>query len=416
MARPPSVFVSYSHADKAAARAIADRLTELGTRVWLDEQELRVGDSIVERVTRAIADVHFVVAIVSENSVSSHWCQKELALAISGGLNRAGVKVLPLRLGAVEMPASIADTYHLRVDPDDPGSVADRLAQDVRAHLHDQAAARPLTAVGSPSAKNEPAKSSARIETTHPLEHPPSPVQPIGQRLILEPPHGSHLAPPSGPDRFPEFRPCPPDAPTSEMSVHLITNRQFLVFLSERENAAWRRGSIGPGMADDNYLAQLSDDARRANYPVVLVSYWAASAYAEWVSNKTRRTVRLPYQSEWKRAARAGRPESLWLDEEITRERVVYRDTDGRLSRVDGTDPNPWGLVGIVGHVRELCVDDGHEEHSNEVRVWACGGSYHSPRKGLKALEQIGARECLADVGFRCVAGLASNGSVRVDA
>jgi len=135
MGTEPSVFISYSHVDKEVARAIADGLANAGVRVWIDEGELRAGDSIIERVATAIADVNFVVAIVSVNSVGSGWCQKELSLAITGALNREGVRVLPLRLGDVDMPDSLADTYYLAVDPDDPAAVVDRLLADARDHL-----------------------------------------------------------------------------------------------------------------------------------------------------------------------------------------------------------------------------------------------------------------------------------------
>jgi len=131
----PSVFISYSHADKAVAIAIAVRLVELGARVWIDEGELRVGDSIIERIGTAIAEVHFVVAIVSASSIGSQWCQKELSLAITGGLQREGVKVLPLRLGDVEMPPTLKDLLYLSIDPNDPAAVAPRLFQDAQAHM-----------------------------------------------------------------------------------------------------------------------------------------------------------------------------------------------------------------------------------------------------------------------------------------
>src|SRR4051794_39132022 len=89
-----SIFISYSHGDKAIACKLADGLTKYGLRVWIDEGELMIGDSIIDRVSNAIAEVHFVVAPVSRNSVKSSWCQKEIALALTGGLKRRGVKIL----------------------------------------------------------------------------------------------------------------------------------------------------------------------------------------------------------------------------------------------------------------------------------------------------------------------------------
>lgn len=135
MGRQPSVSISYSHADKAVAQVLAEGLATAGAKVWIDEGELRVGDSIIDRIARAIAEVEFVVAIVSVNSIGSPWCEKELSLATTGGLNREGVKVLPLRLGSIRMPASLADTYYLSVDPDDPAAVVDILLHHARSHL-----------------------------------------------------------------------------------------------------------------------------------------------------------------------------------------------------------------------------------------------------------------------------------------
>jgi hypothetical protein len=49
MAVTVSVFFSYSHADKAVARKLASYLNDQGFRVWIDEGELAIGDSIIER-------------------------------------------------------------------------------------------------------------------------------------------------------------------------------------------------------------------------------------------------------------------------------------------------------------------------------------------------------------------------------
>jgi TIR domain len=108
---PASVFISYSHADKDLARALAAVLQDRGVRIWIDEGELKVGDSIIERIATAIADIDFFLVLVSESSRSSNWCRKELALAVSGELGREGVKVLPIRINGASMPDALADVY-----------------------------------------------------------------------------------------------------------------------------------------------------------------------------------------------------------------------------------------------------------------------------------------------------------------
>ncbi|WP_410673131.1 TIR domain-containing protein [Amycolatopsis sp. cmx-4-68] len=138
-----SVFLSYAHDDVLVARRLAGALSDRGVRVWVDEGELRIGDSIIDRISEALEDVHYVVALVSSSSVRSQWCRKELSLAMTGGLRRKGVKILPLRLGDVDMPPALADSLYVQVDPDDPAAVADRLVNDALRHQREfEAAAR----------------------------------------------------------------------------------------------------------------------------------------------------------------------------------------------------------------------------------------------------------------------------------
>lgn len=130
----PSIFVSYAHADAPVAREIAGALRAYGARVWVDEGELRAGDSIIQRIAEAVSEVDFVVALVSEHSVNSNWCRKELALATSDAMSSGAVKVLPVRLGDTTMPDALRDVLYRQVDTSCPAAVAALLIDDVRAH------------------------------------------------------------------------------------------------------------------------------------------------------------------------------------------------------------------------------------------------------------------------------------------
>lgn len=130
-----SVFISYQHADKQLAAGMQDGLEERGYFVWRDEGELRVGDSIVERVTAALDQIDFVVALISENSVLSPWCQKEVSLAMTGEISRSGVMVLPVRIDQVEMPPSLKDKFYLEVKGDDVTQATADLAASIERHL-----------------------------------------------------------------------------------------------------------------------------------------------------------------------------------------------------------------------------------------------------------------------------------------
>ena len=132
-----SIFISYSHDDKELARALYEGLRAREHRVWIDDQELRVGDSLIERIATAIADVDFFLALVSPAAARSRWCQKELALAVSGELSRKGMRVMPLRVDGAAMPAALGDQLYLEVSLDDVDAAVDRLLRDIASYRAD---------------------------------------------------------------------------------------------------------------------------------------------------------------------------------------------------------------------------------------------------------------------------------------
>lgn len=102
-------FLSHSSADKPFIRQLAADLTARGVSVWLDEQRIRVGDSIPDKIAQGLASSdHFVIA-VSRNSVASEWVRKELNNALVTEVQRRNVHILPIRLDDSEMPGVIRD-------------------------------------------------------------------------------------------------------------------------------------------------------------------------------------------------------------------------------------------------------------------------------------------------------------------
>jgi tetratricopeptide (TPR) repeat protein len=141
----PAAFISYAHEDRAAAHEIAFGLQKRGCEVWIDQGELGVGDSIVERLAAGIAEVDFVVPVISRHSVESNWCRKEISLALTQELDlegRFGVRrVLPLRLGDVVMPPLLRDKLYLEIAAERPGDIVPRLWEDMLRHAGSSMAA-----------------------------------------------------------------------------------------------------------------------------------------------------------------------------------------------------------------------------------------------------------------------------------
>lgn len=151
-----SVFISYAHVDVEIAIAIQGRLEAEGFAVWIDEGALRAGDSLFEKITTAIHANEFVVALITEASVDSKWCQHEIHTAMTSGLNREGVKLLPVRFGEVAIPPTLEDTYCPAIDPENMDEGVARLARDARSHHEERRRAKeagaPLPTTGAEDA------------------------------------------------------------------------------------------------------------------------------------------------------------------------------------------------------------------------------------------------------------------------
>jgi len=107
-----SVFLSHNSKDKPWVRALAERLMADDVVVWLDEAEINIGDSLIEKIAEGIKEMKFVAAIISNNSVESSWVQKELSIAMSKEVAGRRVTVLPLVIDNCELPASLSDKLY----------------------------------------------------------------------------------------------------------------------------------------------------------------------------------------------------------------------------------------------------------------------------------------------------------------
>lgn len=98
------VFLSHSHPDKPFARKLAADLRANGHTVWIDEAEINIGDSLIEKISEGLDQVDHVCALLSDVSIKSAWVQKELDIASSREIGEGRVVVLPLLLEDVPLP------------------------------------------------------------------------------------------------------------------------------------------------------------------------------------------------------------------------------------------------------------------------------------------------------------------------
>jgi hypothetical protein len=72
-------FIAHAHEDKPnLVRPLANELEKMGFRIWYDEFELRVGDSLRQSIDRGLVNSRFGVVILSKAFFFKNWTQYEL--------------------------------------------------------------------------------------------------------------------------------------------------------------------------------------------------------------------------------------------------------------------------------------------------------------------------------------------------
>jgi hypothetical protein len=104
-----SVFISYSSDDAPFARALANSLRGRNIGIWLDEEEIRVGASLVGRIGQGLNDNDFFVVILSPSSVRSEWVNRELREALAREIGEKRVVVLPVIARTCKVPPFLTD-------------------------------------------------------------------------------------------------------------------------------------------------------------------------------------------------------------------------------------------------------------------------------------------------------------------
>lgn len=103
-----SIFISYSHHDSPRARRLAVDLRSRGVTVWIDDAEVKIGDSLVSAIQSGIAFADYFGIVLSPSSVSSPWVQRELYAAFAQE-DAGRLKILPLLFVDCEVPLFLAN-------------------------------------------------------------------------------------------------------------------------------------------------------------------------------------------------------------------------------------------------------------------------------------------------------------------
>jgi formylglycine-generating enzyme len=125
----------------------------------------------------------------------------------------------------------------------------------------------------------------------------------------------------------------------------------------KKNNVNWKCDVTGKIRPQDDY-----------NHPVIHVSWNDATAYCQWLSEKTGKKYRLPTEAEWEYACRASTTTPFYTGENLTTGQANYdgnypynKNPKGKfLNKTAPTGsfaPNGWGLYDMHGNVWEWCQD-----------------------------------------------------------
>ncbi len=105
------VFISHSSSDKDFVRRLAYDLKGTGLKVWFDEWELKVGDSLVNNISQAIISSGWFIIVLSKNSIDSKWVTRELNAAFSEEFDEK-LKFLPCLIDDSTLPLFLRDKVY----------------------------------------------------------------------------------------------------------------------------------------------------------------------------------------------------------------------------------------------------------------------------------------------------------------
>ncbi len=186
-----------------------------------------------------------------------------------------------------------------------------------------------------------------------------------------------------------EYRPNDPKSTQKEVEIAKgfrmgkfeVTRGQFRVFVNatnykmSRMNPGWNEKL---GRHDFGAYSWLNPGfAQTDDHPAVNIAYKDAEAFCKWLSQKTGKVVRLPFEREWEYACRAGTTtrfhggdgaddlqalgnvadKSLKAKSRKLSEHENWDDTYPFTAPVGRFKANAWGLHDMHGNAAEWCQD-----------------------------------------------------------
>lgn len=131
------VFISHASEDKdEVVRPLAKALMERGLKVWYDEFELRIGDSLRRKIDKGLSNSRFGVVVFSRNFIRKGWTNYELDGIITKAVSGEQV-MLPIwhnitKQEIIDYSPSLADKLARNTSSSTIDEIADEIADLIK--------------------------------------------------------------------------------------------------------------------------------------------------------------------------------------------------------------------------------------------------------------------------------------------
>ncbi|MCA9999969.1 MAG: SUMF1/EgtB/PvdO family nonheme iron enzyme, partial [Anaerolineales bacterium] len=388
---PRQIFLSYATADVAIAQQVAAALAADGWRVWMAPDSVLPGELWVAAIERGLQESGVFLLLLSPEAVASRWVQYETNIAIA--LERRGkLDFVSLWLRPCEPPLTW-EAYQWVVWQDgEYGRLRQRLNSTRSRGFQSSPPARPIT-LPTPAA----AEAAGFGNPGYAEVLPATPQNYVDAKTGLE-----MIYIPPGPFLYGENKEKR-ELPGYWISKTPVTNAVYKRFLDANPQHLVPKAVLDvekPYAWDEQ---ERTFPAEKTDHPVVLVSWYDAMAFAEWVG------MVLPTEEQWEKAARGidGRdyPWGVWREGcANTRETGILGTTP--VGRYSPQGDSPYGCVDMCGNVWDWTATQ------HELGGWVLrGGSWGDNHEFALLWNFSGylADGSIEDIGFRLVAPVVSD-------
>lgn len=102
-------FICHASADKDFAKKLYGDLRKFGIRTWIDDREIKVGDSLYESITNGLLESRYTIVVLSKISLNRPWVKKEIAASFNMEIEQNEKRILPILIDDCDIPIFFKD-------------------------------------------------------------------------------------------------------------------------------------------------------------------------------------------------------------------------------------------------------------------------------------------------------------------